>query len=730
MADFRTDFSTLLHRVRRPGTFAFAGTRPVGIPRIEVQGVGLLSFPLPTFQAEQLKAVAEPAPYGRGAETVLDPTVRRAWQFPAEQVHLDARWQVLLAEIVAAARVGLAVEAEVEAQLYKLMVYDTGCFFVRHRDSAKTEGMFGTLVVVLPSPFDGGELVVSHRGDTVRLPLQAGFSDIAWAAFYADCEHCLEPITSGHRLALIYNLVRKDRGALPRVAVNDAEHAALVDLLKAEGALLDDLECDHPVKRVYPLAHRYLAPELSFAALKNEDRAAAALLRQAAQAAGWTVHLAILNIEQSGGADVLYHRRGDDEFTVGEIDQESRYLTQWVAPKGAPHFAAPLVLEEGELCPADALADAEPDELEYSEASGNEGASFARAWRRAALVCWPDRHFIDVLETGGAAAMATALTALAQRFAAGEAEVAPLAHALAGRLMRHLPGPRRYPDPGPLAGVAATLAALVRFGNIERIDHLAREVAAGPKWHISGNPHLLAAFALLPPARIGELVALMAEQHAVLRPAIVADLLDHLRLTPAAPHLICAIEILVQRLPAAAPLLASTLTALVRALETLDTHRALAAVDHLLSTATPRAFDTALRPAVLDLGGGGPAFARLHQAVTDHLDARIALPLDPPPDWGREPTLKCKCRDCIAFNHFMADPTQKTWALKAIQDRRRHVEREVQAHPCDVDLSTEHRGSPHSLIATKNQASYLKRCAQRTADRADRAQLAAIRPGR
>ena len=35
---------------------------------------------------------------------------------------------------------------------------------------------------------------------------------------------------------------------------------------------------------------------------------------------------------------------------------------------------------------------------------------------------------------------------------------------------------------------------------------------------------------------------------------------------------------------------------------------------------------------------------------------------------------------------------------------------------CDLDLTTEKRGSPHALVATKNQASYERRAKQRRQD--------------
>ena len=120
--------------------------------------------------------------------------------------------------MVARAAADLGCEgATVSAEFYKLLVYDAGGFFVAHRDSEKTGGMFGTLVVVLPSEHEGGELIVRHAGRQVEADLSAREAgEIRYAVFYADCEHEVRPITSGHRSCLIYNLVQQTKsGRLP-----------------------------------------------------------------------------------------------------------------------------------------------------------------------------------------------------------------------------------------------------------------------------------------------------------------------------------------------------------------------------------------------------------------------------------------------------------------------------------------------------------------------------------
>jgi hypothetical protein len=118
--------------------------------------------------------------------------------------------------------------------------------------------MFGTLVIILPSLHSGGDLVVQHADKERRISCSGSARDAlllpTWAAFYvsgvykyvyvmiriimpspsphishishiptpthtqADCEHQLEEVTEGYRVALVYNLVRNplhDICALP-----------------------------------------------------------------------------------------------------------------------------------------------------------------------------------------------------------------------------------------------------------------------------------------------------------------------------------------------------------------------------------------------------------------------------------------------------------------------------------------------------------------------------------
>jgi len=346
MASLTTELAEILHTVQRPGDFCTTDTIDIFAPRLEVAGVGPIALPLLPVQAQQLIAVAEQAPYGRGEATLVDTEVRRTWQIDPARVQIGGRhWEQTLADIVVRATVGLGVTGPVVADFYKLLVYDPGSFFVNHRDTEKAAGMFATLILVLPSIYTGGALLVRHRDREARLELSCPEpSQVAFAAFYADCVHEVLPITSGYRLALVYNLRRQGRGQLPEPPNYDTEQARVTVLLRQWSTGKDAPDADSPEKLLYPLEHAYTPAELAFAALKGADAAVADVLIAAASAADCDLHLALVSIKESGSAEHIGYygsrRRGwseedEEDFEVGEVFDRSETLSDWRRPDGS-----------------------------------------------------------------------------------------------------------------------------------------------------------------------------------------------------------------------------------------------------------------------------------------------------------------------------------------------------------------------------------------------------------
>ena len=764
MSSITTELARLLDMVQRPGDFYATGSTEIFTPSLEVDGVGPIALPLLPVQAEQLIAVAEQAPYGRGEETLVDTAVRRTWQIDAARVRIGGRhWPRDLEAIVQQAAAGLGVTQPVVAELYKLLVYDQGSFFVNHRDTEKAPGMFATLIIVLPSRYTGGELVVRHRDREARLDLRGPEpSEVAFAAFYADCVHEVLPITSGCRLTLVYNLLlRPGKGRLPEPPSYETEQAAVVDLLRQWVADKESPDDDSPEKLIYPLEHAYTPAALGFDALKGADAAAASVLVPAAEQADCDLHLALVSIEESGSAEYTgyygsrrrWGRSGadeeDEDFEVGEIFDRTTTLSEWRRPDGSPSELGVFPFEETELCPPDAFDVLEPDEQHFHEATGNEGASFDRTYRRAGLVLWPRRRRLAVLNQAGLSATLPYLGELAQRWIeSGAGPKSPLwreAHELAGHMLRTWPRQGRHWRTDVQSSEARMLALLNRLRDTARIDAFLADLSAAGEYSLGDNPALVEALGRLPPARATELIerivagnagpALGACGDLLARCAAVARDADRtVDFRPAAKALVEALPGDPARTPQPdswrrPPLVEPGFVVdLLTALGQLDAALADRAADHILAWPKTYGLDPVLVPAALALteraaSRDGAAVRRLRAACLAHLRARIAEPLEPPRDWTRASTLPCRCPHCSDLSRFLADPDHKTWAFKAVEAKRSHVEESIRRNSCDLDFTTDTRGRPYSLICTKNQASYDRRAQQRQKDLAEVARL-------
>lgn len=761
MLSINTALAETLRKVQRPGSYYTSGALEIFAPRLEVDGVGPIALPLLPVQAKQLIAVAERAPYGRGPETVVDPQVRRTWQIDADQVQISRRWERTLKDIVTRVKTGLGVTGAVVAEFYKVLVYDEGSFFVSHRDTEKAPGMFATLVIVLPSIYTGGELIVRHEGQETRLDLYSPEPSVAtFAAFYADCVHEILPVTSGCRLTFVYNLLRQSGSWLPKPPNYDVEQARLTELLRQWSVAKQSSDDETPEKLVYPLEHAYTEAEISFDMLKGADIARAEVLIAAAEQAECDLHLALVSIEESGYAEYTGDYYGsrrrkwsddddDDDFEIGEVTERSAILSEWQRPDGQPTTFGDFPFEKEELCPPGALDNMEPDETHFQEAAGNEGASFDRTYRRAALVIWPRHRRLAVLNQAGLETTLPCLTEMALHWArSGQGPESPLwrqAHELAGFMLNTWSTHRAcYARPE----TPAILAALIQLKDTAHIETFLADILAAGAYHKDDNPALVKAIDLLPSSRAVELIERIIAGNAaknrdacsdlLARTATVAQKAGHIAdLIPAAQTLVDALPgdparepqtnqpLWQHSLPSVEPgFIVDLLTSLGR----IDPALADRAVNSMLAWPKTYPLDATLIPAALELTkkatiGAGEAFQRLRNACLAHLRKRIAEPLDPPPNWTRASTISCQCPHCNELRRFLADPKRQTWDFRSLQCNREHVEQVIKRNDCDVNYVTNKQGRPYGLICTKNQVSYERRVQQRKKDLEELAQL-------
>lgn len=227
----RHEIEKLLANETSPGAYSTGCevSRCAPTPTVEVivrsedgdeLGTKELSFPLDEGDIKTIKDNAEHAGVGVGEQTVVNLDVRKTWQIQPHGLRVSNVEQALETALQVVARdFGTEADYEIEASLYKMLLYEEGCFFARHRDNERLDGMFGTLVLEMPSEYEGAVLSVSspltpndertytfNGGGTKRKRRRSNKPGLHFAAFYADCYHQVSKLTSGHRVALVYHL--------------------------------------------------------------------------------------------------------------------------------------------------------------------------------------------------------------------------------------------------------------------------------------------------------------------------------------------------------------------------------------------------------------------------------------------------------------------------------------------------------------------------------------------
>ena len=516
-------------------------------------------------------------------------------------------------------------------------------------------------------------------------------------------------------------------------------------------------------KLVWLLEHQYSEAGLSFDVLKNADAALGRALARAAQRVDHALYAAILSIDEWGTVDDSgdFPDWGDpedydwdDEDWDDEQIDSTRELFGLVAADGSrPDYGA-LPLQPGELLPSGGLDGAEPDH-EDSHVTGNEGVQLSRSYRRAVLVLWPRGRTVGTLARGD---IERAVAWFADDLARQEHDPGARRHlcGLAAQLMDTWPAPdpmrsyRRHDTHGAQPGFRDALRLLRRLGDEATTRRFLCEVAV-PHYGGGENDELLATATAVAPSTLQVWLPEFTAVNLANFPEGVLDLLWRLcphtdsRGEPGQrrwPALAAAARTVCRVLPAVvgeasadepfrhSPSASSLSAQAIRALLGLIGYCAPAAAANevaALLVRRPAAAppDRALPQALADLAQQGHltnaaaatgGFATLWRHAAGFLLLRSAGPPEEPRDWVIETRIACDCEHCARLQAFCADPAATTVRFRMRQDLRSHVESTISGLRLDIDRKTERTGSPHTLICTKNRATYERRCAEYVAD--------------
>lgn len=271
-SEFKERLRDCLGKVASAGSFATYHHAPLfPNPGLYIKEFGLFALPLRDDDAKAIAKLSTLAPFGMKDKTIVDTAVRNTWELNASEFEFqNPAWKSFFDDLVRQAIVGLGVRVTVRAESYKLLLYEEGAFFKAHKDSGKVPGMFGTLVICLPSKHAGGEVHLSHAGQKRTLDTAATSEfDLTALSWYSDVKHEIRPITSGYRLVLTYNLVDASGSAVKQSAAQMYEKRNELDgLFRLWKRALENRN-----KLVYILDHQYTKLSLRLKNLKGQDRA-------------------------------------------------------------------------------------------------------------------------------------------------------------------------------------------------------------------------------------------------------------------------------------------------------------------------------------------------------------------------------------------------------------------------------------------------------------------------
>lgn len=692
-----------LKEIKGFGSFACSGIQPFVFPGLEVAGVGELSYPFSEQQTRELIKIARKAPYGKGSETLFDNEVRSAWEIDATALKFHgAKWIAFLNKVLVAVKRDLGIQHDdVDANLYKMLIYENGDFFLAHKDSEKEKGMFGTLIVGLPVRHSGGELIVRFDGKekVIRFDEPCSEGDLPFAAFYADCDHEVRPLISGYRVVLVYNLVQRQAG-------KSIQPEPLADYVTRLAALLkSDSENDTETPKIVLLGHQYTPENFSSESLKLDDRTRSEVLLRAAEQAGYYAKMCLVTSYQSGLPSYDgYNEEPDEDTLMEEVYDESLNVEHWLE-EGVPPLRK-FSFDEEDLLATFHINDGEPIVKECSGYMGNYGPDLMHWYHYGAVVLWSANAHEQLLpEQTTANKLEWIAYYNSKRDQLTQSEIALCDNILTGPLedkgyyqqtdyniiadwlTTSKESPRMRANAKELLMEhflkidAAHWAKLVHYYSLDYSHSLFLEI--GQKANSEKMTHLLGILHYLAEGQISvDLVAAVMED----LPGCFATMSTNNQVvTPKSLRDLLYLEKLLPQNNAWEEAMLSNLT----------THRQRKYINNVL------AGEVMAQEEIADFA------KKLLLICRDDLIIRYYNKPQPPADWSRPvPQSDTHKREWKLLEKFMQSPVERVFDYKAVKQDREHLAYAIRQVTTDLEMETIRKGSPHILRITKTQAAY------------------------
>lgn len=743
--------STAIEQATKSTMYCVVGCMPAVDPGMDVEGLGGVRLPLSRRTAKDLVALCRVAPYGKGSQTLVNKQVRNTFELDPKKFRLSDAWISAIAGVtrLVAEQLGLPAE-QMEARLYKLLVYEKGGFFLPHRDSEKHDRMVASMIVVLPNPFEGGTLIVRHGAAKQKVTFDEAAAGTApcYAAFYSDCEHEVQRVTSGVRLCLAYNLA-----LAPKRAKRSAGAATTAPVDALAGSIASWAAKQPATPLVFALEHLYTQRGLSLDLLKGVDRQLADQVERAAEQANCNVHLAqvtrhLLQFADDGSLGYGYSRyqpRPKRGFEIGETYEDDLSGTQWTDVRGRKQPWGEIAFDPSAVVSSTPIDDWKATSEEFEGYTGNAGNTLDRWYHRSAIVVWRRDHHFEVVARSGAAECIPLFCSMTRKLAKIPSKRLESARIDCIRFARAIIArwPRRVGYGRPESAekllhdafseclltlndrdtIAAFLSTLAEYDQTCRLSGFVVAACRSFGWGAFAQ-ELKQLIVPRPGKRDGEDLALRDAEW-------LADFCCDKAAEPAKTalaHELCALA--TERFCKPRPpqpnyysphyrremsIAELSLPYLLKALAATgrddDLSRVICLVQEL-----PDEFrvDNSQIPCLKSLipwsqsrfGSVHPQLLGWLNSVRQKLETATAARPALPTDWARPADVACACKYCAQLKAFLADAANEVGRIPAREDIRRHLIGIMDRHQCDVKHALERKGSPFSLVLTKTNGSF------------------------
>jgi hypothetical protein len=709
MNNIKEKILNCLKDVKGSGKFVTAGTVPFLFPGLQIDGIGELSYPINDVQARALIGIAHKAPFGKGSQTVLDNNVRSAWEINADKLTFHGKqWATFLDKILGDIKPELGIEDyAVSAHLYKMLIYEKGDFFLQHKDSEKEKGMFGTLTIVLPSRHTGGELVVSFDNKDAVIDFAKGSTDyeISYAAFYADCDHEIKPVTSGYRVCLVYNLIQEKAGEKIEPATVETHATQLANVIKEQEQGGDTKPY------IVLLGHQYTPENFSEQSLKLNDRHKADILFRAAQKLGFYAKMCLVTSYLSGAPAYSgsYHDDdADEDAAMEEVYEETLEIEYW-AESEVPALNA-VSFEEEDLITSFALKDDEPIVKEATGYMGNYGPDLMHWYHYGAIVIWSPATNVRLLPLQNAASQLQWIDYFNKNYPqVSNTETQATELILSTGLNKS--NSRKSPGCNPIADWLINTKDETFFLRlpVQLCQSYFKDIDAG-HWQ-----KLIAFFTAETTEKTFELVTqnitLPVLEHllSVVRSLLAVGKYTHLIRAQMAklPHYLSEISKNQpdEKLPINHNILSDVFYLEQQIPQTEAWVNNVAAI--ITGYKQRDYINHILTPVILALPVLTPVAYKALISCKEYVEHRVNNKPQPPSDWSRQlPETTGDKRQWQLLKEFLESPHQQVFDYRVNQHERNEMENAISRVVIDLRTETIRKGSPHTLRITKTQAAY------------------------